>query len=154
MDINEQILHLDTLVTGFIYRGIDFADGQFSTILLTHPGCTSLVNVYLEITLQAYGSDILHLQHLTQLDRPRLSLAFHVFGILIDGEVKGKTTHCRPQHTLEFLTTVRYMDIAHIADITQGLQLFHQHLLHGELIDNLLLHRTLGRHLVDVEANV
>ena len=73
---------------------------------------------------------------------------------VIDGEIEGHIAHRRTQYALEQLVLPDYLEIARIGKVTQVVQLLHHHLLHHELIDDLLFHLALGHHLVHVEVDV
>ena len=68
LDISKEFLDLNALLTGMMNDGVDITDRHFPTIFLTHLKRPLLIDIDLEISLQRHIADILHLQHLTQMN--------------------------------------------------------------------------------------
>ena len=148
-----QVAHPHLLPAYLVDIGSDDANGQLAALLPAHLGRARLGDVVAEVGLTDDAPEVGHVEGTAKLQIGRTGLAEEILVGIVDGEIEVERSQLSMQVATELLLAPQYVEAARIANVAQGMQLFHHELLHRKLVDDGLGRAALGRHSGHIEVD-
>ena len=155
IDVSHDIAYLDFLVFSLVDISIHMTDGQFATQFATHEGCSRLGEVEAEISRAGYLANVRHIHSLAEFKGVGFDSTEDVFVVFVEGKAEVDGTRHGLQLAGKLLALPKHLEVALIADASEGFELFHHEFpFQGELIDDTLGLHAGGGHVGNAELHL